>query len=40
MTEESAKKLVARAREVIGREAAAVNILSEQIDESWSRLLA
>ncbi|RPJ24289.1 MAG: SIS domain-containing protein [Planctomycetaceae bacterium] len=34
MAEQSAKKLVARAREVIGREAAAVNILSEQIDES------
>ncbi len=34
MAEESAKRLVVRAREVIGREAAAVNILSEQIDES------
>jgi len=34
MAEESAKKLVARAREVIGREAAAVNTLSEQLDDS------
>jgi len=34
MAKESAKKLVARAREVIRREAAAVNVLGEQLDES------
>ena len=34
MAGQSAKKLLERAREVISREAAAVNILSEQLDES------
>ncbi len=34
MAGESAKKLMARAREILAREAAAVNVLSEQIDKS------
>lgn len=34
MARESAKRLVAQAREVIRREAAAVNVLGEQLDES------
>ena len=34
MAGESAKKLVERAREILAREAAAVNVLREQLDES------
>jgi D-arabinose 5-phosphate isomerase GutQ len=34
MAKQSAKKLVERAREILAREAAAVNVLREQLDES------